>query len=106
MARTPIHPGEILADELEELGVSAAELARTLEVPPNRISQILACKRSITADTALRLARYFGTSPDLWMNLQQTYELDLARKTIGKAINHIPRRPRMPSDDGVPSGRA
>lgn len=105
MPRTPIHPGEILADELAEIGISAAELARILEVPPNRISQILACKRAITADTALRLARYFGTSPDLWMNLQQTFELDLARKSLGKSINQIPRRPRAPGDDGASSDR-
>src|SRR5208282_250905 len=93
MARTPIHPGEILADELEEIGVSAAGLARTLGVPANRISQIIAGKRTISADTALRLARYFGTSPDLWMNLQKTYDLDLARQQIGKAISNIPQRP-------------
>jgi addiction module HigA family antidote len=92
MARTPIHPGEILADELQELGISAAELSRTLEVPANRISQIIAGKRAISADTALRLARYFGTSPDLWMNLQKTYELDLARQEIGSSIRHIPQR--------------
>jgi antitoxin HigA-1 len=96
MARTPIHPGEILADELQEIGLSAAQLARTLEVPPNRISQIIAGKRVITADTALRLARYFGTSPDFWMNLQKTYDLDVARQAIGKAINHIPQRPPTP----------
>jgi addiction module HigA family antidote len=93
MARTPLHPGEILADELEEIGISAAGLARTLGVPANRISQIMAGKRSISADTALRLARYFGTSPDLWMNLQKTYELDLARQQLGKAIRNIPQRP-------------
>jgi addiction module HigA family antidote len=92
MARTPIHPGEILADEIEEIGVTAAELARSLHVPPNRISQLVAGKRAITADTALRLARYFGTSADLWMNLQKTYELDLARREAGKEINSIPRR--------------
>ena len=93
MARTPIHPGEILADELAEIGISAAELARTLGVPANRISQIIAGKRAISADTALRLARYFGTTPDLWMNLQKSYELDLARRQLGKAISNIPRRP-------------
>jgi len=92
MARTPIHPGEILADELDEIGISAAELARILDVPANRISQIIARKRAISADTALRLARYFGTTADLWMNLQKTYELDLARQQSGKAINHIPQR--------------
>jgi antitoxin HigA-1 len=94
MARTPIHPGEILADELEEIGLSAAQLARTIEVPANRISQIIAGKRSVTADTALRLARYFGTSADFWMNLQKAYDLDLARQTMGKAIDRIPQRPR------------
>lgn len=93
MARTPIHPGEILADELKELGISAAQLARTLEVPANRISQIITGKRAVSADTALRLARYFGTTPDLWMNLQKTYDLDLARRQLGNAISHIPRRP-------------
>ena len=93
MARTPIHPGEILADELNEIGISAAELARTLRVPANRISQIVARKRAISADTALRLARYFGTTPDLWMNLQKAYELDLARQQLGKAVSHIPQRP-------------
>jgi addiction module HigA family antidote len=97
MARTPIHPGEILADELKEIGISAAQLACTLYVPANRISQIIAGKRAISADTALRLARYFGTSPDLWMNLQKTYELDLARQQLGKAISYIPQRPLVPA---------
>ena len=92
MARTPIHPGEILGEELEEIGISSAELSRTLRVPPNRISQLVAGKRAMTADTALRLARYFGTSADLWMNLQKTYELDLARKEAGKTIDSIPQR--------------
>ncbi len=72
MARTPIHPGEILADELTDIGISAARLARTQGVPAHRISQIIAGKRAISADTALRLSRYFRTSPDLWMNVQKT----------------------------------
>jgi len=92
MARTPIHPGEILSDELEETGLSAKKLADLIEVPPNRLYQILAGKRNITADTALRLSRYFGTSPDFWMNLQNAYELDLARRRLGKAIQRIPER--------------
>lgn len=96
MARTPIHPGEILADELEELGLTARKLAVILEVPPNRLYQILAGKRNVTADTALRLARYFGMSPDFWMNLQTAYDLDLARQTTGKAIQRIPQRPLPP----------
>ena len=89
MARTPIYPGEILADRLAEIGMSAAELARRIEVPANRVSQIIASKRSITAKTALRLGRYFGASPDLWINLQRTYDLDLARQRIGDAIERI-----------------
>jgi addiction module HigA family antidote len=95
MARTPIHPGEILADELEDLGLSAAELARLIDVPSNRISQILAGKRNITADTALRLGRYFGTSPDLWMNLQKTYELDLAREEMEPVLENLPQRSQI-----------
>lgn len=92
MARTPIHPGEVLVDELEETGLTARSLAEVLEVPPNRLYQILAGKRNITADTALRLAQYFGMSADFWMNLQSAYELDLARQVNGKAIARIPRR--------------
>lgn len=93
--RTPIHPGAILADELEEIGISAAELARLIEVPANRVSQIIAGKRGITADTALRLAQYFGTAAEFWMNLQKIYELDLARRQAGETIKHIPQRPQV-----------
>ena len=92
MARTPIHPGEILGDELEEIGLSAKRLADVIEVPPNRLYQILAGKRNMTADTALRLGRYFDMSADFWMNLQSAYELDLARRESGKAIQRIPKR--------------
>jgi addiction module HigA family antidote len=92
MPRTPIHPGEILGDELEESGLSAKRLADVIQVPPNRLYQILAGKRNITADTALRLSRYFGMSADFWMNLQSAYELDLARQQLGKAIQRIPKR--------------
>jgi antitoxin HigA-1 len=95
MARTPIHPGEILADELQEIGLSAKKLADVIEVPPNRVYQVLAGKRNVTADTALRLAQYFGTSADFWMNLQSAYELDLARQQVGKAIQRIPKRSEM-----------
>ena len=102
-ARTPIHPGEVLANELKEIGLSAAELARTLGVPANRISQIIAGKRAISADTALRLGRYFGTSPDFWVNLQKTYELDLARRQIGQAIKDIPQRPAVAALASDPS---
>ena len=92
MARTPIHPGEILNDELEETGLSAKKLADVIDVPPNRLYQLISGKRSMTADTALRLSRYFGMSADFWMNLQSAYELDLARQQSGKAIQRIPKR--------------
>jgi addiction module HigA family antidote len=92
MPRTPIHPGEILGDELKEIGLTAAELARKLGVPANRISQIIVGKRAVSADTALRLARYFGTSADLWMNLQKSFDLDLARQHLGGELRHIPKR--------------
>ena len=92
MNRTPIHPGEILADELGEINLSKAELARTIEVPANRITQIIAGKCVISADTALRLGQYFGTSADFWMNLQKAYELDVARQKAGDRIARIPRR--------------
>ena len=92
MARTPIHPGEILGDELEETGLTARKLADVIQVPPNRLYQLLASRRSMTADTALRLGQYFGMSADFWMNLQTAYELDVARQQTGKAIRRLPRR--------------
>lgn len=98
MPRTPIHPGEILGDELEEIGLSAKRLADILKVPPNRLYQILAGKRNITADTALRLSRHFGMSAAFWMNLQSAYELDLARQQLGKAILRIPKRSDRPAE--------
>jgi antitoxin HigA-1 len=90
MARSAIHPGEHLAEELGVLNMSAAELARQLKVPTNRITQILNGRRSITGDTALRLGHFFGTSPDFWMNLQKLYELRLAENKAGKAIKELP----------------
>ena len=83
----PIHPGEQLQDELDEIGMSGAAFATAISVPANRITEILRQKRGITADTALRLARYFGTTADYWMNLQKAYELRLAEQTIGNTIN-------------------
>jgi len=90
MALTAIHPGEHLAEELKELGMSAAELARRLEVPTNRITGILNGQRAITSDTALRLAHFFGTSAEFWLNLQSLYELRLAQKKAGKSIRALP----------------
>ncbi len=92
MPNTPIHPGEILADELEELQISATELARAIHVPANRLTQIIAGKRTISADTALRLGKWFGTGPHLWLNLQKAYELDLAHQEIGGELDSIEPR--------------
>jgi len=89
-----IHPGEHLAEELEALDMSAAELARKLDVPTNRITQILNGTRAITGDTALRLAHFFGTSAEFWLNLQSLYDLRVAQAKIGKAINSLPRLAR------------
>ena len=92
MARDPIHPGKFLADELAELGMSATALARILHVPPNRIYQILSGKRALTADTALRLSQWLGTSADFWMNLQKLYELRLAEQESGEEIKRTVKR--------------
>ena len=92
MARSAIHPGEHLADAIEALGITAAQLARDLQVPPNRITAILQGQRAITADTALRLARYFATSAAFWMNLQQLYDLRVAEAEIGEILQKIPQR--------------
>jgi addiction module HigA family antidote len=91
MAVTAIHPGEHLAEELRELGMSAAELARNLDVPTNRITGILNGQRAITGDTALRLAHFFGTTAEFWLNLQGLYELRVARKRAGKSIKSLPK---------------
>lgn len=90
--RPAIHPGEILSDELHEVGVSPAELARQIDVPANRLSQIINGKRSITGDTALRLGHWFGTSAQFWLNLQTSYELRLAENQAGDAISRLPKR--------------
>jgi addiction module HigA family antidote len=99
MARTPIHPGEILADELEELGVSPTELSRQIRVPANRISQIINGKRSITGDTALRLAHWFGTNPQFWMNLQALYDVRMAEEEAGTEIKTLPTKPEKSRPD-------
>jgi len=97
---TAIHPGEHLAEELKEFGMSAAELARKLDVPTNRITGILNGQRAITGDTALRLAHFFGTSAEFWLNLQSLYELRIAQKKAGRSIRALPRlnrRERVPA---------
>ena len=89
MARPAIHPGETLANELEKLNMSAAELGRILHVPTNRITQIMAGKRAISADTALRHGQWLGTGPEFWMNLQQNYELRLVEQEKGEEIRQL-----------------
>ena len=101
MARPAIHPGEILADELEELNMSAAELARILHVPTNRITQIMAGKRAVTADTALRLGQWLGTGPEIWINLQKAYELRLAEQEKGEEIKRTIRQRNREQETSV-----
>jgi antitoxin HigA-1 len=90
MARTPIHPGETLREDIQALGMSAAELARQIKVPVNRITEIINAQRGVTGDTALRLARFFGTSAEFWLNLQKLYELRIAEQKKGKEIARLP----------------
>ena len=92
MARPAIHPGEILKDELDELGVTPTELARQIAVPPNRISQIVSGRRAITGDTALRLGHWFRNSPEFWLNLQTAYDLRIAAQSAGRRIAKLPTR--------------
>lgn len=88
--REPIQPGETLRDNLDELGMSATELACQIEVPVNRITEILKGRRSIIADTALRLGRFFGTSGEFWLNLQKLYELRLVQEENGVENFQLP----------------
>jgi addiction module HigA family antidote len=92
MARTPVHPGKILAEELGELGVTPTELAGQLKVPANRITSIVNGTRSVSADTALRLGHWFGTSAAFWLNLQQACELRLAEQESGREIRRLTRK--------------
>jgi antitoxin HigA-1 len=92
MTRPAIHPGEILADELNELEVTPTELSRQISVPPNRISQIIQGKRAITGDTALRLGHWFQTSAQFWLNLQSAYDLRIANDEIGREVAALPTK--------------
>lgn len=92
MARTAVPPGKVLQDELQAIGVNPTELARQIGVPANRISQIINGKRSITGDTALRLAHWFKTAPDYWLGLQATFDLHVAERAAGSAIQSLPTR--------------
>jgi addiction module HigA family antidote len=97
MSRPPIHPGDILADELKELGITATELSRQINVPTIRITQIIHGMRGITGDTALRLGHWFGTSAQFWLNLQSSYDIRLAEEKTGKEIGRLPTRHTGPA---------
>ena len=90
MFKRVVHPGEILKDELEELGVTPTAFARQIDVPPNRISQIIVGKRSITGDTALRFGHWFGVEPQFWMNLQTQFDLVAAEQKVGETVRGLP----------------
>lgn len=97
MSRPSIHPGEVLADELAEIGITPTELARQLALPPNRLGQIIRGRRAVTGDTALRLGHWFGNSAQFWLNLQTAYDLRVAEAAAGAEIAGLPVRPE---DDG------
>ena len=101
MARSAIHPGEHLTEQLEVLEMSAAELARRLNVPTNRITAILNGQRSVTGDSALRLGHFFGNNPQFWLNLQATYDLRIAQMKVGKMIAALPTLARFKSASGA-----
>jgi addiction module HigA family antidote len=92
MFKRIVHPGTILKDELVELGISPTEFARQIAVPPNRVSQIIAGKRAVTGDTALRFGHWFGTDPQFWLNLQAQHDLAVAERATGKSIRRLPTR--------------
>ena len=97
-----IHPGTILKDELIELGVSPTEFARQIAVPPNRVSQIIAGKRGVTGDTALRFGHWFEIDPQFWLNLQAQFDLAQADKETGATIRHLPTRGTLPPQPDQP----
>ena len=103
MSRPAVHPGEILVDELQELGVSPTELSRLINVPPNRVTQIIHGRRGITGDTALRLGHWFGTSAQFWLNLQSAYDIRVAEEKAGMEIARLPVR--SPPDSHTPQAR-
>lgn len=100
MLMRAVHPGEVLKDELAELEVTPTELARQMDVPPNRVSQIIAGKRSITGDTALRLRHWFGTEPQFWLNLQAQFDVAVAERATGADIRRLPTRDKPLSTVG------
>ena len=97
-----VHPGEVLKGELEELGITPTELARQIEVPANRVSQIVAGKRSVTGDTALRFGHWFGVDPQFWLNLQAQYDLAQAARETRAEISRLPTRASIPGKGTAP----
>ena len=97
-----VHPGLVLKDELKELAVTPTEFARQIDVPPNRVSQIIAGKRAVTGDTALRFGHWFGIDPQFWLNLQSAYDIRVAEEKMGREIARLPVRHGM-SGPAVPS---
>ncbi len=102
MLKRAVHPGKILKNELAELGVTPTEFARQIGVPPNRVSQIINAKRSITGDTALRLGHWFGVEPEFWLNLQAHFELACAEGQSGDDIRRLPTKEGLPPRAGLP----
>lgn len=100
-----VHLGIVLKDELEELGVTPTEFARQIDVPPNRVSQIIAGKRGVTGDTALRFGHWFGMEPQFWLNLQAQWELLQTEREAGEAIRHLPKRAAQSGDLRCPHKR-
>ena len=103
MLKRAVHPGQVLKEELEELGVTPTQFARQIEVPPNRVSQIIHAKRSITGDTALRFGHWFGVDPQFWLNLQSHFDLVRAERETGDAIRHLPTRASLPPRPALPT---
>ena len=97
-----VHPGIVLKDELEELSITPTEFARQIDVPPNRISQIIAGKRSITGDTALRFGHWFDIDPQFWLNLQGQFEVAIANQKIGEAVSRLPTKDTLPANQDQP----
>lgn len=97
-----VHPGLVLKDELAELNITPTEFARQIDVPPNRVSQIITGKRAITGDTALRFGHWFGTDPQFWINLQAQYELAVAGREVGEGIKRLPTRASLPPQPEQP----
>ena len=90
MLKRVVHPGEVLRDELAEFGVTPTAFARQIDVPPNRVSQIIAGKRSVTGDTALRFGHWFGVDPQFWLNLQTQFDLAAAEERAGAVVRELP----------------